>query len=103
MNLKSLFSPNLRVRAVLAVFLAALISACSSTPDRPKAAEIKPGAALLAVRQAWSSQIGEVAFALQSAVNDNAITLAASNGTVVSLNAKTGQDFWRTDVGRRRQ
>ena len=99
MNLKSLFSPNLRVRAVLAVFLAALISACSSTPDRPKAAEIKPGAALLAVRQAWSSQIGEVAFALQSAVNDNAITLAASNGTVVSLNAKTGQDFWRTDVG----
>jgi outer membrane assembly lipoprotein YfgL len=98
-NFKSLIFPSLQSRALLAVAALAMLAACSSTPDRPKAADIKPGAALLSVHQVWSSQIGEVGFALQPAVNDNAITLASSNGTVASVNAKTGQDFWRTDVG----
>jgi outer membrane assembly lipoprotein YfgL len=51
------------------------------------------------VRQAWSSKIGKVDFPLVVAVNGNVAAAAASDGTVVGLDAASGREQWRGNAG----
>ncbi len=98
--------------AVLAALALSLSAGCSTLDsaynstfgklfgsDKPKAKELEPIAAPIAVRLAWSQNIGAVQFPLTVAVNGNALTLAASDGNVMSLEADSGKTLWRVDVG----
>ena len=70
-----------------------------STPP-PKPAELGPNVVKVAVRPSWSAKIGATTlFPLAVQVNGDNITVASDNGTVVSLNGRTGQELWRASAG----
>jgi len=82
-----------------ALVLAGLLAACSSAPQKPKPAELPPGANLIGVRQAWMSKIGKVEFPLTVRVVGQSVAVAASDGTVAVIDADSGTDRWRTALG----
>ena len=84
--------------AVCLVVVGSLIS-CSSTPDKPKPVELAPNAGLLGVRLAWTAKVGAVDFPLDVKVNDGTVAVASSDGVVAMLDARTGAELWRTNVG----
>ena len=84
------------MRLVPVLLLATLIAACASGPDKPKPTELTATPGLLRVRQAWTAQIGAVAFPLDVKVNGDAVTLASSDGVVQSFNARSGASLWRS-------
>ncbi len=77
----------------------AMLSACSlwsSRAERPRPAELGANVPVLGVRQAWVARIGSTAgLPLQAHVGGGAVTLASSDGTVASIDARTGADVWR--------
>lgn len=79
--------------------LAGLLVACSSAPQKPKPAELPPGANLIGVRQAWASKIGKVDFPLAVRVVGQSVAVAASDGTVAVIDPDSGADRWRTALG----
>ena len=85
--------------ALLALAAIVLLAGCASGSDKPKPVELGPNAALISVRQAWSTRIGQVSFPVDAKVNGNVITVASSDGTVAGLDGATGQDRWRVSVG----
>ena len=84
-------------RTGVALVLAAMLAACAS--DKPKPAELPANVALLGVRQAWNVKLGSVGFPLDVNVQGGNITLASADGTVASLDGRTGREFWRTSIG----
>ena len=86
-------------RVLVATVCVVGLMACSSTAEKPKPKDLPPNAALYGVKQAWSSRIGEVAFPLDISVVQGHIALASSDGTVISLDARTGAEQWRRAVG----
>lgn len=93
------FVNRFSLRVLLATCVTSLLLACSSSPERPKPAELPPSPGLLGVRLAWSAKLGDVQFPLDVRVNDRVVTLASSDGTVASIDATTGAELWRTQVG----
>lgn len=89
-------------RGLLALTLvsAALLAACSSSPDKPKAAELAPVAALMGTQLVWSAQLGA---APGNSVSPLAVSgrvfVAGAAGTVAALDADSGKDVWRLNVG----
>lgn len=99
-------------RALLALGAAALLGGCSIMPqfsglpaflgggaEKPKPAELQPNPGLIGVRQAWNLRVGQVDFPLGVAVNGSTLTLAAGDGTVLTLDAATGRELWRASAG----
>ena len=88
-------------RAALAIVLAAgLVAGCSLFgPDKPKPKELGPIVAPITVRPVWSQRVGGVQFPLTVAVNGKVLTLAGSDGGVVALEADSGRELWRTNIG----
>ncbi|HEY5582755.1 MAG TPA: outer membrane protein assembly factor BamB [Rhodoferax sp.] len=84
--------------AIGVVMVGSLIS-CASTQDKPKPAELAPNAGLLGVRLAWTSKVGLVGFPLDVKVSDGTVAVASSDGVVAMLDARTGAELWRTNVG----
>lgn len=96
----------LALRTALAAALLSLAAGCSLLPagwgggvEKPKPAELQPDPHLIGVRQAWSAQVGKVDFPLVVAVSGNVAAVAASDGTVVGLDARTGREQWRGSAG----
>jgi len=94
------------VQAGVATVAAALLGGCSwfgslFGPDRPKPKDLEPIVAPITVRPVWNQSIGAVEFPLTIAVNGNVLTLAASDGTVLALEAESGRALWRSNVGAR--
>ena len=83
----------------LGVMLTLFAVGCAGTSEQPKPADLGPNAALLGVRLAWSSKIGEVNFPMDVKVNANTVTVASSDGSVAVLDTRTGGDVWRASVG----
>jgi outer membrane assembly lipoprotein YfgL len=93
-------------QASVAIVAAALLGGCSwfgslFGPDRPKPKDLEPIVAPIAVRPVWNQNIGAVEFPLTVAVNGNVLTLAASDGSVLAMEAESGRTLWRTSVGAR--
>ena len=91
-------------RAALVTLAATLVGGCSVIdsmfgPDRPKPKELPPIAAPIAVRQAWSQNVGAVDFPLVVDLHGDVLTLAANDGTVLAMDAGTGHVRWRASVG----
>ena len=93
------FSAVARVKAACTLCVAMVVAGCASTVEAPKPAELGPNAALIGVRLAWASKIGEVSFPLDVRVTGNNIMLASADGNVAAIDARTGADVWRASVG----
>ena len=88
------------MRAAIGLVLAALLGACSLLgPDRPKPKPLEPIAAPITARQVWNQSIGAVQFPMTVAVNGAVVTVAASDGTVLAMEAESGKALWRANVG----
>ncbi|MEO7242568.1 MAG: outer membrane protein assembly factor BamB [Variovorax sp.] len=81
----------------MAVATITLLAACSA--EKPKPAELPPNVPLLGVRLAWSAKLPPVTFPLQVDASGDILTLASSNGTMIAIDARTGVENWRVDVG----
>jgi outer membrane protein assembly factor BamB len=93
-------APWRRVVANLALVLTAgLLVACSSGAKKPTPAELPPVAALMGTRLAWSAQVGESRASLGPVVVAGRVFVAGNAGTVVALDAATGKDVWRLNLG----
>lgn len=67
-------------------------------PEKPKPAELPPNPALVGVRPAWTAKVAQVNLSLSVNVSGGAVFVAASDGTVASIDAASGRDLWRTSV-----
>jgi outer membrane protein assembly factor BamB len=88
-------------RHASALLLALLLAACSSGPEKPKPKPLEPIARPIAGRQVWSQRVDSVPFPLAVAVNAGVFTVAGGDGTVLALQADSGREVWRADVGAR--
>ena len=96
-------------RVSIAIVFAATLTACSMLPSmpsflggsepKPKPAELAPDPGLIGVRQAWTSRVGKVNLPLAVNVSGETVVVAGSDGTVAALDAASGRDLWRTNVG----
>ena len=93
-NLLSARRPWTTGLAVVAGALA--LTACSS--NKPKPAELGPNVVQLGVSQAWTAQIGKVAFPLAPRVVGDTVVLASSQGDVVRLDGATGRELSRAKL-----
>jgi len=88
------------VATLVGAAAAALLAGCSLFgEEKPKPKELQPIVAPIAVKPVWNQQIGAVKFPLTVAVNGKVLTMAASDGTVVAVEADTGRALWRANVG----
>ena len=85
--------------ALAAIILVATLTACSSSSNRPKPAELPANVAVVGVKAAWNAQIGQVNLPLDVSVNGTTVTVASSDGAVLALDAQTGRDLWRAALG----
>lgn len=86
-------------RNILSASVVLLLSACASGPGLPKPAELGPNPGLLGVRLAWTGKLGMVDFPLQIKVTGYTVALAGTDGTMVSLDSRSGVEFWRANAG----
>ena len=80
-------------------FVAAVLAACASGPDKPKPQPLAPLTPQIAGRQVWSQRVEAAQFPLSVAVNAGVFTLAGNDGNVLALQADTGRELWRANVG----
>ncbi len=91
---------NQRARAALiSIAFLTLLTACSSSPQKPKPAELAPNVALVGVKPVWSTRVGDIAYSLELAVVGNTVLAAGGDGSVSAIDATTGRDLWRASVG----
>ena len=88
-----------RAGGAISAGLVVLLIGCASGVEQPKPNELAPNAALIGVRQAWTAKIGEITFPADVKVVGSTVTVASSDGTVAAIDARTGGDIWRTNVG----
>ena len=96
-------APIIRAPAAI-IFIAAiplLLSACAffESSTKPKPAELQPVNGFVSAKQAWVARIGSVNFPLEVSQIEGRIQVAGSNGAVASLDARTGAEIWRTNIG----
>lgn len=75
----------------------AVIAACSSSPERPKPAQLPAVVPMLGVQQAWSLSVGESVKPIAPAVS-NGLLLAVANQTVSAIDTVQGRPAWQVDV-----
>lgn len=98
MNFKRFVTPAFILRAAAAAAVVGALAACSGT-SKPKPAELPANPALLGIRQAWSVRIPAVSFPLATDVSGDMVAVAATDGTVVMIDSRSGQESWRANAG----
>lgn len=83
----------------LSLVTALALSACSSSPDKPQPAPLGPVAALIGTQQVWSTQMGPGSELLVPMAVAGQLFLANSAGTLSALDASTGREAWRVQLG----
>ena len=73
----------------------------SSKGNRPEPEPLPVVTPLLTTTQVWSTRVGDVDFPLVPRVVGTQIALAGGDGTVLMLNASTGQVIWQASAGAR--
>jgi outer membrane protein assembly factor BamB len=90
----------MRVLASLgAAVLAALVAACSS--GKPQPTPLQSITPEISARLVWSANVGQLPAGSVVTVREGEITLAAADGTVLSLRADDGRELWRGSAGAR--
>jgi outer membrane assembly lipoprotein YfgL len=80
------------------LLLGCVLAGCSGTP-KPVPTPLEPLAPQVSGRLVWKQSIGSVKFPLAVAVNGGVFTVADDSGTVMALQADTGRQVWRAEVG----
>lgn len=86
--------------------LGGLLSACSSTPDKPKPPELPAltsAAATAPMTKVWSSPLGPIETPLSLSVKDGQVAAVSSNGLLALIDASSGRDVWRLALNTRVQ
>lgn len=79
-----------------AALVLASLSGCSSSPARPRPAELPPAAAALGTQQVWVAQVGAVpAQVTPIAVRERLFLAGADGNAVMALDSETGKEVWR--------
>ncbi|MFP8777836.1 outer membrane protein assembly factor BamB [Hydrogenophaga sp. RWCD_12] len=88
-------------RALSLVALTALVvvGACSSGPAKVKPADLPPPANKMSVQVMWSTQVGASASALAPFSLQGRVYLAGGSGTLAVVDALSGKDVWRLNLG----
>lgn len=79
--------------------VALALTACSSGPEKFKPTPLAPLNALMGTTLAWSAQVGASHAMLAPRAVAGRVFVAGGSGTVVALDAATGQDVWRLNIG----
>jgi outer membrane protein assembly factor BamB len=95
------------LRAQLAIILIVILPGCSmfngsffgGGSTRPQPAALQSVSGAVSAKQVWSARIGQVNFPLDVNVSGSTVFVAGSDGSVAALDARTGGDLWRTNVG----
>ena len=87
------------LQVCLAGVLVLWLASCASGSSRPNPAELGSNPSLLGARLVWTSNLGSVDFPLAIKANRSGVMLASADGSVVSLDARTGAAGWRANVG----
>ena len=98
LSIKTLGGLPLR-RAGLGFVAALALAACSSGPAKVEPAPLAAPATKIATELAWSSKVGEAQSPLALAAIGGRVFVATTSGTVAALDAGTGKDIWRFNVG----
>ena len=75
-----------------------LLAACAA--EKPKPTPLEAIESKLSARVAWSMRLDGVKFPLTVLARDGLFVVAGSDGTVLALDAASGQPRWRGDAGR---
>lgn len=78
--------------------LVLILGACAG-PEKAKIPDLGPNTALIGIRLAWSSAVGEIAFPMHVQVQDDVLIAASSQGVVAAIDSRTGGDVWRVTLG----
>jgi outer membrane protein assembly factor BamB len=77
-----------------------VVAGCSTSAEKPQPAELGPVTALLGTQLAWTAQVGPAGSdQLVPLSLGGRIYAAGGNGTLAALDADTGKDVWRIDLG----
>lgn len=87
---------GLRGLAIVAA-AAALLAGCAA--GKPDPQPLEPLTPTLSVASAWTRSIEAVQFPLEVAVTPGRFTVAGDDGTVLMLDAATGNEVWRASAG----
>lgn len=79
--------------------LAGMLAGCASSSPTPQPSELPPNPGLFKMKQVWSAKLSEVNFPLQVRARGEVVAVAASDGTVLGLDARTGAEVWRVSLG----
>lgn len=85
--------------AALVLTALATLSACSSSPDKPKPAELAPAAAIMGTRLVWTAQVGAGPTTVAPRAVGDRVYAAGAGNSVVALDAESGREVWRHAVG----
>jgi len=85
------------VLVTLGAVLATGLVGCAA--DKPKPTELETLKPQIAGRQVWSARVDSVQFPLAVAVRDGAFVVAGGDGTVLAVEAQSGRELWRGQVG----
>ena len=90
-----------RAATVLIASISLALSGCAlfDSSSKPKPADLQPVSGFVAAKQAWVSRIGPVAFPLEVAQVAGVLHVASSEGLVAAIDARTGADVWRINIG----
>ncbi|MGQ3114023.1 MAG: outer membrane protein assembly factor BamB [Hydrogenophaga sp.] len=96
---RSSTAPWRRALPVIGLVAVALLSACGSSSKKPQPAELPAVAALMGTQLVWSAQVGEGHASLAPLVAGGRVFVAGGAGNVAALDAATGKDVWRLNLG----
>lgn len=88
-----------RVGYVLILCVLAVLVGCSGTSQKPTPSPLSPNAGLISVKQVWTTSVGQVTSPLNVLMSEQRIALANVAGAVIVLNASTGAQIWRAELG----
>ncbi len=86
-------------KAFLGCAVLSLVIGCASGTQKPKPVDLAPMTELLKVRLAWSAKVAPSGFPMNIQVVGNTMMVAGSDGSVISIDAQTGDELWRASIG----
>lgn len=84
---------------LLSLAALALVGACSSGPAKVKPADLPPPATKMVPQAIWSAQVGASSVALAPLALQGRIYVSGGSGTIVAIDAASGRDVWRLNLG----
>lgn len=88
-----------RALTLAAVATMVVVGACSSGPAKVKPADLPPPANKVTAQLIWSTQVGASTAALAPFSFQGRVYLAGGAGTVAVVDAISGKDVWRLNLG----